>query len=58
MTWLEEYIKRGKDIVRHGRGKLTLIVGPTGKDKTAIQIQAGECGKHEIDRYVEYIDDD
>jgi len=42
VKWQQHFERLGKEIVRNGLGKLTLNVGPIGKDQTSVFI---ECGK-------------
>ena len=54
VRWLEHYERLGKEIVKNGLGKLTLNVGPIGKDQTSVFIECGKDSKRFIvDRYEE-----
>ena len=52
MDWLEHLTNEAKEIVKNGLGKLTLNVGPTGKDQTNVLIECGKSSKRfVINRY-------
>ena len=52
LTWKERLIQEASSIVRHGRGKLELQVGPTGTDRTNILVVSGRTFQFLIDRDV------